>query len=342
MNRTEPAGIDPFAGIVPALETATISLVNVEMSISDRGSAVPGKTFTFRAPSSAADTIAAAGVDVVTLGNNHARDYGSDALLDTVELLTERGVVVVGAGANDKEAFTPRVVRVDDRIDVAFIGASLIVPGGFAASGSRAGVADGNDRNRVLANVRVAAEQYDVVVVTLHWGTERQTCPSPTHVSFAEQLHAAGATAVIGHHPHVLQPIEFADGQATVFSLGNFIWHPRTSITADTGVVELMFEDDELIDVAFHPHSLDPNGAPVPVSEGFRFDRIVDIVGGDCAQHQPPPTVPRTTPPSTSTPVSTTTAPATTAPATTVAPTTTTAPATTAPATTAAPTTTAA
>jgi len=249
---------------------------------------------------------------VVTLANNHARDYGANALLDTISLLSERGVVVIGAGETDKDAFTPRTIRLDNGIDVAFIGAALVVPGGFAASPGRAGVADGNDRNRVIANVRVAAEKFDVVVVTLHWGTERATCPSSTHVTFAEELLDAGATAVIGHHPHVLQPVEFADGKVAVFSLGNFIWHPRTTITADTGVVELKFEETELVDVVFHPHSLDENGAPAPVSEGFRFDRIVDIVGGDCAKHQPPPTAAPTTVPTTTTTVvesTTTTAP---------------------------------
>lgn len=297
MNRTEPAGIDPFAKITPALETATIAMVNVEMAISDRGSPVSGKEFTFRAPSSAADTIVAAGVDVVTLGNNHARDYGSDALMDTIDLLTARGVVVVGAGLSDTEAFTPRVVRVGEGIDVAFIGASLIVPGGFAATENRAGVADGNNRDRVIANVRVAATRYDVVIVTLHWGIERATCPLNTHRTFADRLLEAGATAVIGHHPHVLQPVEFTDGKVVVFSLGNFVWHPRNTITADTGVVELIFEEDRLIDVIFHPHSLDDDGAPAPVTEGVRFDRIVDIVGGECAKHQPPPLPPTTTVP---------------------------------------------
>jgi len=295
MDRTEPAGLNPFSKITPALGTATISLVNVEMAISDRGFAIPGKEFSFRAPPSAAKTIAAAGIDVATLGNNHARDFGSDALLDTIDLLTEAGVVVVGAGRNDTEAFTPRVIRVGDRIDVAFIGATLIVPAGFPATPDRAGVANGKERNRVIANVRVAAEKFDVVVVTLHWGIERATCPSSSQRSFANELLDAGATAVIGHHPHVLQPIEFEDGKVNVFSLGNFVWHPRTSITADTGVVELQFEDDTLVDVVFHPHSLDENGAPAPVSEGFRFDRIVDIIGGECAKHQPPPLPPPTT-----------------------------------------------
>ncbi len=312
MDRTAPAGIDPFVGIEPALSSADVALVNVEMVISDRGSPVPGKMFVFRAPPIAAETIGAAGIDVVTLGNNHSRDYGGDALIDTIELLRAQGVATVGAGANATEAFAPTVLTVgppEQEISVAVIGASLIVPGGFAATASRSGVANGKDRDRVLANVRVAAEQYDVVVVTLHWGIERDTCPTVSSRDFAAQILEAGATALIGHHPHVLQPVEFADGKVVAFSMGNFAWHPRNSITGDTGVLELSFSGPDLVSVKVHPHILDSNGSPVPISEGFRFDRINEIVGGECEKHDPPPVTyaPPTTVATSTTTVTTTT-----------------------------------
>jgi len=329
MDRTAPAGIDPFVGIEPALSSADIALVNVEMAISDRGSPVPGKLFTFRAPPVAAETIGAAGIDVATLGNNHARDFGGAALIDTIELLRAQGVVTVGAGATSTEAFAPTVLTVgppEQEISVAVIGASLIMPGGFAATESRSGVANGNDRDRVLANVRAAAEQYDVVVVTLHWGIERDTCPTLSHRDFASQLLEAGATALIGHHPHVLQPVEFANGKVVAFSMGNFAWHPRNTITGDTGVLELSFVGAELVEVKVHPHILDSNGAPVPISEGFRFDRINEIVGGECEKHDPPSVT--YAPPTTDDPDATTTTSAaastTTTATTTVASTTTT------------------
>lgn len=360
MDRTAPAGIDPFAGLVPSLASADLALVNVEMAISNRGSAVPGKQFTFRAPPVAAQIIADAGIDMATLANNHARDFGPDALLDTVDLLEATGVSTIGAGASATDAFTPGVLTVGppgQEITVAFVGASLVMPGGFAATSSRAGVADGNDRDRVLANVRVAAESYDVIVATLHWGTERDTCPRSTHVDFAQRLLDAGATAVIGHHPHVLQPVVFEDGKVVAYSLGNFAWHPRNTITGDTGLLDLSFVGTELVDVVVHPHVLDSNGAPVPISEGSRFDRINDIVSGDCEKHDPPPVTspPSTTAPdttSTSTPDTSTptteptsttsvdTTTSTTAGATTTVAPTTVAPTTAAPSTTSSPTTT--
>ncbi|MCB0992669.1 MAG: CapA family protein, partial [Acidimicrobiales bacterium] len=329
MDRTAPAGIDPFVGLQPQLASADLAMVNVEMAISDRGTAIAGKQYTFRAPPAAAQIIANAGIDLATVANNHARDFGTDAFLDTMNLLTDAGVTVLGGGQNDTEAYTPRVVTLGEpgrEIDVAFIAASLIMPWGFGATPSRAGIADGNDRNRVLANVRVAAESNDIVIVTLHWGIERNTCPEPTHQTFAQQLLEAGATAVIGHHPHVLQPVEFADGKLIAYSLGNFAWHPRTSITADTGILELRFTDTELTGYEFHPHVLGANGAPEPVDSGVRFDRINQIVSGQCELHDPPPvtTAPNTTTTTAATTTTTASSTTTTVDTTTTTPTTTT------------------
>lgn len=325
MDRSELAGIDPFAGMVPSLASADLAVINVEMAITSRGPAA-NKTFVFRAPASAADTIAAAGVDVVSLANNHAKDFGETGLLDTLDALEAVGVVAVGAGGFDTEAYRHRVVEVPDGPRVAFVSATQIVPTAFAARGDRAGVADARaERERVLANVRVAADDADVVIVSVHWGIERDTCPSDIQRSLAQDLLDAGATAVLGHHPHVLQPVVTTETQLVAYSLGNFIWHARFGITGDTGILQLDFEDDALTGWQFHPHILDSRGAPVPIAEGSRHERIVDVISGDCAKHDPPPV--------TTAPLTTTTAPTTTAvpttttegtpPATTGAPTTT-------------------
>ena len=324
LDRIEPAGIDPFAGLQPSLGEADLALVNVEMAIADGGTPYP-KTYTFRAPPPAAETIAAGGVDIGNLGNNHARDFGADALLQTADLLSAAGVSPVGAGADTDAAFRPAVFDVNG-VSVAVIGASLIIPGGFAAGPDRPGVANGKDSRRLLTEVRRAAAENDVVLVTLHWGIERDTCPQPAQESYARQILDAGAAAVIAGHPHVLQPIVFEDGKVIAYSLGNFVWHPRAGITGETGVLQLNFEDSTIVGVEFHPHVLDGNGAPVPISEGPRYERILDIIGGNCREHDPPPLPPTTAPSSTTTtaPGSSTTVPPTTAPesSTTVPPTT--------------------
>ncbi len=289
MDRSEAAGVDPFAGIEPSLASADIAVVNVEMVISERGEPAD-KKYVFRAPPSAAERIAAAGVDVANLANNHAMDYGPDALVDTVDLLEANGVIALGAGATSSDAYRHRIIEVRPGVHVAFVGASMVVPLGFPATQTRPGIASAYQRDRVLANVRVAASEADVVIAVIHWGIERMTCPEGRQRDFAFELLHNGADAVIGHHPHVLQPVVFDDGKLVAYSLGNFVWHYRSGITGDTGVLQIDFDGAEMLGWSFHPHLLDINGAPVPAPEGARFDRINDIVSGDCARHQPPPT----------------------------------------------------
>ena len=290
MDRTEAQGIDPFTLLDPPLDSADLALVNVEMAISDRGLPVD-KLFVFRAPLSAAARIAAGGVDVANLANNHAKDYGPDALIDTVGWLEAAGVVSVGAGATVEDAYRHRVLTTDSGVTVAFVGASLIVPPNFAASSTAPGIASAHppNRSRVLDSVRAAADDADAVIATVHWGVERDTCPSPEQQLLAQELLAAGADAVIGHHPHVLQPVELGDGTLVAYSLGNFVWHPRAEHTGETGVLQIDFDGSEVVDWSFHPHLLGPNGAPAPTASGARHDRIRDVIAGDCARHDPPP-----------------------------------------------------
>ena len=304
MTRTEPAGIDPFALLDPPLGSADFSLVNVEMAISDRGEP-HWKEFVFRAPPSAAERIAAGGVGVATLANNHANDYGPDALTDTVDLLEAAGVTTIGAGRNADEAYQYRILSAGNGVRVAFVGASMIVPSSFAAGATTPGIASAHSpaRARVLDTVRAAAAEADAVVVAVHWGIERDTCPSNDQRLLARQLLDAGTDAVIGHHPHVLQPVELVGSKLVAYSLGNFVWHVRSGVLGETGVLQIDFDGDGVVTWEFHPHVLDADGAPAPVDSGERVERIRDIISGNCAPHDPPP------PERTSTTTTTTTLP---------------------------------
>ena len=99
LDRTEPEGIDPFLKVEPDLASAEVAIVNLEMAITERGEPYD-KEFVFRAPGSAALTLAGAGIDVVSLANNHILDYGSIGLADTISVLDEVGILRPGAGSN--------------------------------------------------------------------------------------------------------------------------------------------------------------------------------------------------------------------------------------------------
>ena len=298
MERSERLGLDPFASITPPLGSADLSVVNVEMAISDRG-APRNKKYVFRAPPAAAGRIAAGGVSVGSLANNHAMDYGPDALSDTIDLLEGAGVVTVGAGRDADEAYRYRILATNGGLNVAFVGASLIVPAGFPAGPTTPGIASAHTSGvaRVLDTVRAATAAADAVVVVVHWGIERNPCTTEWQRSLARQLLDAGADAIIGHHPHVLQPVVFTGEKLVAFSLGNFIWEPRQNMGGETGVLQIDFDGDRVVGWTFHPHLLDGDGVPVPADSGPRVDRIREIIDGDCGPHAPPLTTTTLPPP---------------------------------------------
>jgi hypothetical protein len=228
----------PWTGTAPALRAADIAFGNLECAVSTRGAAVP-KEFNFRGRPAALRAMARyAGFDVLNLANNHAGDYGTTALLDTVSYVRRFGMTPVGAGGSLAAAAQPRVVeRLGLR--VAFVGFSNILPASFFAGPGRAGTQPATPE-LIQAGVRRARRRADVVVATFHWGVERATTEDPRQRAFAATALAAGADAVIGAHPHVLQPIRAAGRHRLVaYSLGNFVFGASSSVTSRTGILRL-------------------------------------------------------------------------------------------------------
>ena len=179
----------------------------------------------------------AAGIDVVNLANNHVGDYGDRALLDTLRTSRAAGMTAVGAGANEAAAYRPQIVeRLGLR--VAFVGFSVILPFEFRAFGASPGTAWAFPE-RVTRGIRRARRDADVVVAMFHWGTERAGTENPQQRALAGVALAAGADAVLGAHPHVLQPIRRPPGRVVAYSLGNFVFNANSAGTASTGILRL-------------------------------------------------------------------------------------------------------
>ena len=228
----------PWRSVAPTLRRADIAFGNLECAISNRGAPVP-KQFNFRGrPSAVRQVVRFAGLDVLNLANNHAGDYGTGALLDTVRNVRDAGAIAVGAGSDLAAARRPQVVsRLGLRI--GFVGFSDIGPASFAAGARRPGTAFASD-SAIRKGVRAARRRADVVVATFHWGTERETRENARQRGFARVALRAGATAVIGAHPHVLQPIRRPSGRRLIaYSLGNFVWAAGSRATSRTGILRL-------------------------------------------------------------------------------------------------------
>lgn len=285
MDDTEAAGVDPFAAVVPPLASGDLAVVNAEMAIADGGVPEP-KTYAFRAPSSAAPRLAAAGVDVASLANNHSLDFGPAALLEAIGHLRTAGVAAVGAGATAAEAFTPAMATAGG-VRVAFLGASRVFPRRDWAAGDGPGIASAYDERRLLAAVRAARAAADVVVVAVHWGREGSPCPDPDQVRLGSALLDAGASVVLGSHPHVLQPV-VADARGVLaYSLGNFVFHRRWGPTGESGVLEVRFAGAQVVGHRLHPHVLDA-GPPRPAGPE-RAGRIASAITNPCVPPPPPP-----------------------------------------------------
>lgn len=219
----------PFEFVAQALREADIAFANLESPIS--GGGLPAeKDFVFRAPPEAAEGLAAAGIDVVSLANNHALDYGLEGLSDTLAALTRWGVRYAGAGQDIVAARRPVVLEAKGlRLAIlAYVSTPNDGWSGFdvsatAATTDTAGVAWATVE-AVSEDVAKAAAQADIVVVSLHTGLEYREAPSQLQRELARAAIDAGADLVLGHHPHVLQGIEEYRGGLIVYSLGNFVF----------------------------------------------------------------------------------------------------------------------
>jgi poly-gamma-glutamate capsule biosynthesis protein CapA/YwtB (metallophosphatase superfamily) len=238
---------DPCAPLVaPAVAEAAaqadVFIVNLECCISVRGERFPepDKPFFFRAPPVAAERLAELGVDCVTLANNHALDYGADALLDTLEHLRTAGVAWVGAGEDEAAA------RASRRVGPVRVVTASDHPAAYAAGPRRPGIAFADLRRGpppdwLLDAARPAAAD-EIVLVTPHWGPNMTGEPVRHVRAAARALVEAGATLVAGHSAHVFQGV----AGRVLYDLGDFVddyaVHPQ--LRNDLGLLWLVTVDE--------------------------------------------------------------------------------------------------
>lgn len=236
-NKTGTIGSVVDQGLRDVIDGSDVFMANQEFPFSNRGSAAADKQFTFRLPPEKVSLLKEMGIDIVTLANNHALDFGTDALLDTCDTLDEAGIYRVGAGANLEEARKPVIMEIKGKT-IGFLGASRVIPvGSWNATATSPGMLTTYDPAMLLEDIKSAKETCDFVIVYVHWGIERDEYPQDYQRTMGKQYIDAGADMVIGSHPHVLQGMEYYNGKPIVYSLGNFVFGssiPKTALlTAD-------------------------------------------------------------------------------------------------------------
>jgi poly-gamma-glutamate capsule biosynthesis protein CapA/YwtB (metallophosphatase superfamily) len=243
--RSDPPSRLFASELVAAASEADLFVLNLECCVSTRGERWPDphKPFFFRAPPAAVQALHLLGVDCVTLANNHALDYGPQALLDTFDHLDACGIARVGAGADDRAAHAPTHLTSDSGFRLAVVAVSDYPPE-FAARPDRPGVAYADFRHELpqwLLAIRKA--DADAVLVTPHWGPNMATRPQRPIRATAAALVNAGATLVAGHSAHVFQGIE----GRILYDLGDFLDDYRVDpvLRNDLGLLFLVTLDEQ-------------------------------------------------------------------------------------------------
>ena len=236
----DPHGLDELQS---SLGAADLAMVNLETAITERGTKI-GKEFHFRAPASALDTIKNAGIDAVSMANNHGVDYGPVGLADTLAAKKASPVPIVGIGKDEDEAFAPAILRAKG-LKVAVFGASEVFEmtlARYSAGPGKGGIASASPVGRLRSAVAAAAARYDLVVVFLHWGLDYQACPDRLSVQTAEALEGAGADIVVGGHSHRVNGAGWLGRAYVDYGFGNFVWWRSHEPDSRSGVLTLSID----------------------------------------------------------------------------------------------------
>ena len=228
-------GINGVLGskMLDTMRSSDIMIANSEFTVSNRGTALPNKMYTFRAKKERLSIYDEMGVDMVTLANNHVYDYGVDAFNDMLDAFNEYKIPHIGAGHNIEEAKKPYYFIING-YKIAFVSASraeknIMTPGASIDSG---GVFRCYDPTDMINLIKELKSNSDYVIPIIHFGRENSHELEEEQVSSAHAYIDAGADMVVGHHAHTLQGVEIYNDKPIIYNLGNFLFNNETIDTA--------------------------------------------------------------------------------------------------------------
>jgi poly-gamma-glutamate synthesis protein (capsule biosynthesis protein) len=226
-----------WEGIAPELRRADLRFCNLECTVSRGGLKVP-KVYSFRAdPELAAAVLTAGRFDIASLANNHTWDYGRSALGDTMAEMEALHIAAPGAGTGRAGAIAPRIVACNG-LRIAFVAYTWWVPEGYLPADDAPALAT-LDETTLAEELKAAKAGADLLIVSIHWGTEYAAAPTPGQQRVARLAIDAGADLILGHHPHVAQPIEIYKDRPILYSLGNCLFD-KSGNHESTGLLALI------------------------------------------------------------------------------------------------------
>lgn len=237
--------------LLKIMEESDLMAANSEFSVSNRGEALDGKVYTFRAKPDRLKIYDEMNVNLVTLANNHVYDYGKTAFLDTLDAFEKRGLAHIGAGRNLDEAKKPYYFIING-YKVAFISATQAEKNIFTpeATANDPGVFWCYNDTDIVNEVKDLRDETDYIIPIIHFGREDSHELEDAQVKTAKDLIDAGADLIVGHHAHVLQGIEFYKNKPIIYNLGSFLSNEKE---VETAIFQVKLEKDGSMEYYFFP-----------------------------------------------------------------------------------------
>jgi len=237
--------------LAKVISAADVAFANLEYPITRGGRAFPDKQFTYQGSKASLAAIRRAGFDFLSLANNHIMDYGEEGLRSTMLACERLKLTHAGAGTRLGDARSLRIIA-KDGVRYGLLAYSLTYPPEFWASDENAGTVYGG-RTILEQDIPRAAREVDILIVSFHWGEELNPQPRPYQIELAHRAVDLGASIVLGHHPHIPQPIEVYRGVPIFYSLGNFAFGSWSANTTFSFVAEIRFAGSRPTRVSLHP-----------------------------------------------------------------------------------------
>lgn len=268
----------PFAKVADIFSSADIASVNLESPFKKSGNhVVLTGSFAFDADPRAMGGLQTAGIDLVTLANNHFGNQGQVGMIDTFSLLDDNHIEYIGAGTTTASAHQGKIIEVHG-VKFGFLGYAY--PDDlYNATGKLAGIAN-MDILTAKRDVTELKKQVDVVIVQMHAGVEYVTTPNKQQKDFAHAVVDAGADIVIGHHPHWVQVTEIYQGKPILYSLGNLVFDQMWSRETQQGAVaKVIFNNQKLQSIKIIPIHINDYGQPSIVGDAKEQKEILKRMG---------------------------------------------------------------
>ena len=238
------------AEMLAAMQDSDLFMLNEEFPFSLQGEPMEDKQYTFRTDTRYVSIFQDLGVDMVSVANNHALDFGQAAFCDTLETLKQADIACLGGGYQITEASAPGIFEVNGQTFAVFAATRVSPSYDWYATDSQPGMFQTYDPSRLNAAIVEADGRYDHVIVFVHWGIERNEYPEDYQHALAKGYIDAGANLVLGCHPHILQGFEYYKDVPIVYSLGNYLFGSRDG---DTLLLQAVFAEDGSMEIRLLP-----------------------------------------------------------------------------------------